>query len=72
MLEMHPQVAAVMVMKQGAAALDADKMKSWCKDHAAIAPYAVPTVWKIVESMPRNAMGKVNKKELVSTFFPSE
>ncbi len=65
------QVTAIIVAKPGSTSLEADKLKAWCKEHAAIAPYAVPTVWKLVESMPRNAMGKVNKKELVAALFPS-
>ena len=52
-----------------------DDLKSsiitWCKEQAPMAPYAIPTVWKVVATMPRNAMGKVNKKELVNTVFPS-
>ncbi len=32
----------------------------------------IPRVWKLVESVPRNAMGKVNKKQLVQLLFPDE
>ena len=35
-----------------------------------MAPYAIPTIVKIVEDIPKNAMGKVNKKELIKTIFP--
>ena len=49
--------------------MNEDVLKSWCKQHAAIAPYAIPSVWKVVDTMPRNAMGKVNKKELVKSVF---
>ena len=51
--------------------LKTDDLKSWCKKHATMAPYAIPTVWKVVDSMPRNAMGKVNKKDLISQIFHS-
>lgn len=34
-----------------------------------MAKYQVPRVWRIVEEIPRNAMGKVNKKELIKTLF---
>lgn len=32
-------------------------------------PYQVPKVLKRVDSIPRNAMGKVNKKQLKSELF---
>eukprot|EP00878_Enallax_costatus_P030084 GHUV01032714.1.p1 GENE.GHUV01032714.1~~GHUV01032714.1.p1 ORF type:complete len:163 (-),score=56.15 GHUV01032714.1:267-755(-) len=36
-----------------------------------LASYAVPRQWRILdEPLPRNAMGKVNKKELLKVFFP--
>ena len=63
-------MAAVLVAKNNSH-LDVKSLKSWCKENAAMAPYAVPSVWKVVESMPRNAMGKINKKELVGKMFSS-
>ncbi|KIW07023.1 uncharacterized protein PV09_01917 [Verruconis gallopava] len=35
-----------------------------------LANYKIPQDMKVVESIPRNAMGKINKKELVKTVFP--
>jgi malonyl-CoA/methylmalonyl-CoA synthetase len=33
--------------------------------------YSLPRVWRLLDApLPRNAMGKVNKKELLRTFFP--
>jgi malonyl-CoA/methylmalonyl-CoA synthetase len=63
-------VAAVLVLKEKSN-LEIDDLKTWCKKNAPMAPYAIPTVWKIVDSMPRNAMGKINKKELINQIFPS-
>lgn len=36
-----------------------------------LAPYQAPRVYKFLPppGLPRNAMGKVNKKQLVATFF---
>jgi malonyl-CoA/methylmalonyl-CoA synthetase len=35
--------------------------------------YCLPRVWRLLDApLPRNAMGKVNKKELLKTFFPDE
>lgn len=65
------RVAAVLVQKTKGN-LKEDELKIWCKDHAAIASYAIPSVWKIIDTMPRNAMGKVNKKELVKDVFQQQ
>ncbi|KAE9962053.1 hypothetical protein BLS_000898 [Venturia inaequalis] len=35
-----------------------------------IANYKIPQEMKVVDDIPRNAMGKINKKELVKTVFP--
>ena len=35
-----------------------------------MAPYTIPTGLELVEEMPRNQMGKVNKKDLLRHFFP--
>ncbi|XP_057248040.1 probable CoA ligase CCL8 isoform X2 [Beta vulgaris subsp. vulgaris] len=43
-------------------ALTLEEICSWAKDK--LAPYKLPTQLHLWESLPRNAMGKVNKKEL--------
>lgn len=42
--------------------------------HAAekLAPYQVPRLLKMLDEMPRNAMGKINKKALVKDVFPQQ
>ncbi|PTB65994.1 acetyl-CoA synthetase-like protein [Trichoderma citrinoviride] len=37
-----------------------------------LANYKIPQVLKVVDSIPRNAMGKINKKQLVSAVFADE
>lgn len=37
-----------------------------------LAPYKIPQVMKLVDSIPRNAMGKINKKQLVRAIFPDD
>ncbi|KAL9095850.1 MAG: hypothetical protein Q9165_001847 [Trypethelium subeluteriae] len=37
-----------------------------------LATYKIPQEMKVVESIPRNAMGKINKKLLVKEVFPEE
>ncbi|KAJ1285503.1 hypothetical protein BS78_03G284200 [Paspalum vaginatum] len=43
-------------------ALTLEALKSWSKDK--LAPYKIPTRLYLWDSLPRNAMGKVNKKDL--------
>lgn len=43
-------------------AITLQDLQNWAKDK--IAPYKIPTRLYVWESLPRNAMGKVNKKEL--------
>uniref|UniRef100_A0A3Q2PT34 Malonate--CoA ligase ACSF3, mitochondrial n=1 Tax=Fundulus heteroclitus TaxID=8078 RepID=A0A3Q2PT34_FUNHE len=44
------------------------ELKTWAREH--MAPYIIPTGLVLVEEMPRNQMGKVNKKDLLRHFFP--
>ena len=37
-----------------------------------LAAYKIPQVMKVVEHIPRNAMGKINKKQLVKSMFSQE
>lgn len=37
-----------------------------------MAPYTIPTGLVVVDEMPRNQMGKVNKKDLLKQFTPSQ
>lgn len=41
-----------------------DSLKDWCRDR--LAPHKVPKEFIIVDSLPTNAMGKVNKLEVVA------
>ncbi|KAL5729163.1 putative CoA ligase ccl8 [Ranunculus cassubicifolius] len=43
-------------------ALTLEQLQTWAKEK--LAPYKIPTSLYLWESLPRNAMGKVNKKEL--------
>jgi malonyl-CoA/methylmalonyl-CoA synthetase len=43
-------------------------MKKWGKDK--MASYLIPTELKIMKEIPKNHMGKVNKKELLKIAFP--
>lgn len=61
------QVAAVVALK-GSEGLRLEQLQQWAKHH--LAPYQVPKFLKVVPELPRNAMGKVNKKALKAELFP--
>ncbi|KAM7480471.1 hypothetical protein LguiA_028684 [Lonicera macranthoides] len=46
-------------------ALSLEELRTWAKEK--LAPYKLPTRLFLWDSLPRNAMGKVNKKELKKT-----
>ena len=54
-------VTAVAAIKEGST-LDFDSLKSWCDGK--MSSYKIPKSLKIVETLPRNAMGKVTKPAL--------
>lgn len=51
-------------------AITLDELCSWAKQK--LAPYKIPTRLFLWDSLPRNAMGKVNKKELKKTLADEE
>ncbi|KAF2716441.1 acetyl-CoA synthetase-like protein [Polychaeton citri CBS 116435] len=68
------KAAAVIVLSEagkaggkGGKAWSALDMRRALKDR--LVAYKIPQDMKLVESIPRNAMGKINKKELVSAVF---
>ena len=44
-----------------------DDLKEWLSDK--LPKYQLPSRLEVVESVPRNAMGKVNKKQLRKEYF---
>eukprot|EP00884_Botryococcus_braunii_P015833 jgi/Botrbrau1/2933/Bobra.0026s0008.1 len=46
-----------------------EEVEEWARD--LLPQYQVPRAFKVVDQIPRNSMGKVNKKELAAAFFPS-
>ncbi|KAM4630075.1 malonate--CoA ligase ACSF3, mitochondrial-like [Polymixia lowei] len=61
------KVTAVVQLKEGRS-LTLAELKTWGREH--MASYTIPTGLVLVEEMPRNQMGKVNKKDLLRHFFP--
>ena len=60
------KIAAVLVTKNGIN-LSVKDLKEWGKDR--MPPYYIPTVVHVCDELSRNAMGKVNKKQLTKTIF---
>ncbi len=54
-------VTAFAALRQGAS-LEFDSLKSWCEGK--MSSYKIPKYLRIVEALPRNAMGKVTKPSL--------
>uniref|UniRef100_A0A9J8BIS3 Acyl-CoA synthetase family member 3 n=1 Tax=Cyprinus carpio carpio TaxID=630221 RepID=A0A9J8BIS3_CYPCA len=60
------KVTAVVQLKKGKTM---SQLKTWAREH--MATYTIPTGLILVEEMPRNQMGKVNKKDLLRQFSPT-
>ncbi len=66
--EWGQRVAAALVL-DGPGELDLDSLRAWAKERLAI--YKVPSRVRCLESLPRNAMGKVTKPAVVESFESS-
>ncbi len=64
--EFGQRVAAVVQLRAGSGCSSSDSLQHWCRSR--MASYQVPRAWRIVSVLPRNAMGKTNKKELAKLF----
>ncbi|XP_066050867.1 malonate--CoA ligase ACSF3, mitochondrial [Chamaea fasciata] len=62
------RVSAVVKLRKGHM-LSVRDLKEWARD--TMAPYTIPTELIVVEEIPRNQMGKVNKKDLLKRFYPA-
>ncbi|XP_060518865.1 malonate--CoA ligase ACSF3, mitochondrial-like [Cylas formicarius] len=60
------KVAAVVVLADGED-LNVDELRNWALQ--SIPRYSLPSVLKVVQEIPKNAMGKVNKKDLRTRLF---
>jgi malonyl-CoA/methylmalonyl-CoA synthetase len=65
--EWGERVAAAVVLRAGAA-LDLESLRLWAKQR--LAAYKIPSRLRVVDALPRNAMGKVTKPAVVAMFKP--
>ncbi len=63
--EWGQRVAAAVVL-QPDATLELDSLRGWAKER--LAAYKVPTLLRVVDALPRNAMGKALKPEVAALF----
>ncbi|CAF0883453.1 unnamed protein product [Didymodactylos carnosus] len=63
------KVTAIIVLNQNAEKLSLDQIREYCKKK--LPAYSCPTNLKIVDAFERNAVGKINKKELRQKLFPT-
>ncbi|XP_067018903.1 malonate--CoA ligase ACSF3, mitochondrial-like isoform X2 [Acropora muricata] len=62
-------VAAIITVSPGQKMCLSD-LKTWASGR--MIPYHIPTILLVVDELPRNAMGKVNKKELLAAYFSED
>jgi malonyl-CoA/methylmalonyl-CoA synthetase len=63
--EWGQRVGAAVVLHAGAA-LDLTELRAFCKER--LAPYKAPSLLRILPTLPKNAMGKVQKPDLLPVF----
>ncbi|XP_064437292.1 malonate--CoA ligase ACSF3, mitochondrial isoform X1 [Mirounga angustirostris] len=63
------RLTAVVTLQEGHS-LSHRELKEWAR--GVLAPYAVPSEFLLVEEIPRNQMGKINKRDLVRQFYPGD
>lgn len=62
------QVAAVVVWSGEETILDPQELRKWGQER--MPHYQVPSVIvSLTEALPRNNMGKINKKQILKMFF---
>ncbi|MEO1086848.1 MAG: AMP-binding protein, partial [Acidobacteriota bacterium] len=60
------QRVAAAVELRGDDVLELEDLRSWCKERLSV--YKVPSLLTVVEALPRNALGKVQKPRLAPLF----
>ena len=58
--------AIIQLKNEREEVLDQQEFKKWCLQ--SLPKYSVPSVIQITKSIPRNQLGKVNKKELIKAY----
>lgn len=62
--EWGQEIAAAIVFKEPQ--FDLELLKGWLKEQ--LAPYKKPVYWKVIDALPKNAMGKIVKPTIIKLF----
>ncbi|XP_068941645.1 malonate--CoA ligase ACSF3, mitochondrial [Petaurus breviceps papuanus] len=62
------RITAVVQLREGKS-LSYKDLKEWARGY--MAAYTIPSEILLVEEIPRNQMGKINKKDLLKQFYPA-
>ncbi|KIV85219.1 hypothetical protein PV11_00942 [Exophiala sideris] len=65
--EWGQRVAAVVTLRNQEREIDLKMFRAPLKED--MAPYKIPSILKVVDAIERNAMGKVNKKQILKQYF---
>ncbi len=60
------EAVAAVVVRKGDGDMTLETLKAWCDGH--LSPYKLPKQLRVVDALPRNAMGKVMKPSLKPLF----
>ena len=60
--DMGERMVAVVVLKDDQIGLTGESLNSFCREH--LAPYKCPKEYQFLSTTGRNAIGKVNKRQL--------
>ena len=64
--EQWGEVVAAAIVCKANASFDLESLRTWCEGR--ISPYKIPQKLLVVDELPRNAMGKVNKRTVAELF----
>lgn len=65
--KVYGEKIATLIVPKHDRTITLEGLKHWAADK--MPKYSLPTILKIVENIPKNSMGKVNKKEIVKEMF---
>ena len=69
-IDMGEEVKALVILHDGPQAPDQQELDRFCREH--LAGYKCPRSYEFVADLGRNAMGKLNKRELRKPYWPTD
>ena len=68
--DMGERLIALVVPERGMATPDPDELGTWLRER--LSHYKCPRGYELVAALPRNTMGKINKRRLRDAFLAGE